>query len=67
MALSPSTRKLLLQAVKTVDDGGSPTGANDSYYRVRAIEKVLPAGTPWYDAMRDEVLGQREPEPAGAR
>jgi len=62
-----ATRKLLLQAVKTVDDGGVPAGANDSYYRVRAIEKVLPAGTSWWDAMRGEILGEREPEPAGAR
>jgi len=56
-----ATRRLLLQAVKTVEDGGSPPAANDSYYRIRALERLLPAGTAWWEAMAPDLLGEREP------
>jgi phthalate 4,5-dioxygenase len=56
-----ATRRLLLQAVKTVEDGGRPTGANDSYYRIRAIEKLLPREQQWWDALAPEILGERDP------
>jgi phenylpropionate dioxygenase-like ring-hydroxylating dioxygenase large terminal subunit len=42
-------RKLLLEAVKVVEDGGSPRGAKDEYYGIRAIDKVLPPGKTWED------------------
>jgi phthalate 4,5-dioxygenase oxygenase subunit len=62
-----ATRRLLLRAVETVADGGVPVAANDSYYRIRALERVLPTGTEWWEAMGAEIRGEREPVPAGAR
>jgi hypothetical protein len=40
-------RKLLLNAVKTVEDGGSPPGARGEYYGIRAIDRILPSDQPW--------------------
>ncbi len=37
-------RKLLRQAVKTVEAGGDPDGTSSSYYQLCAHEAVLPAG-----------------------
>ncbi|MCI0782422.1 MAG: Rieske 2Fe-2S domain-containing protein [Chloroflexi bacterium] len=42
-----AARRLLLQAARTVADGGDPPGLGTSYYRVRAIEQVVPSETPW--------------------
>ena len=44
-------RHLLLQAVKTVEQGGDPPGVGSSYYRIRAIEDILPEGVPWREAL----------------
>ena len=48
-------RRLLLQAANTVADGGDPPGTGDSYYKVRAIERVLPQGVQWREALMDEM------------
>ena len=40
-------RKLLMNAVKTVEDGGRPPGSWDEYYGIRAIDRILPAGEHW--------------------
>ncbi|PYN55147.1 MAG: (2Fe-2S)-binding protein [Candidatus Rokuibacteriota bacterium] len=40
-------RRLLQQAVKTVQDGGTPRGVGPSYYAVRAGEGVLPRDADW--------------------
>jgi len=40
-------RRLLLQAVKTAQDGGAPRGVGPSYYGVRAGEGVLPRDADW--------------------
>jgi phthalate 4,5-dioxygenase oxygenase subunit len=40
-------RKLLLEAVRTVEDGGSPRGAKDEYYGIRAIDRILPLDQSW--------------------
>ena len=48
-----ASRKLLLAAVKTVEDGGVPPGADDSYYDLRAIEQVLPQDADWVEALKD--------------
>src|SRR5262250_3688131 len=47
-------RRLLLQAVKTVQDGGDPLGADTSYYNARAVEQVLPKGVAWREALLSE-------------
>jgi phthalate 4,5-dioxygenase oxygenase subunit len=54
-----ATRRLLLDAMTTVEAGGDPPGADDSYYRIRAIERVLPAGSEWWPEMQAEILEQR--------
>jgi phthalate 4,5-dioxygenase len=40
-------RRLLLQAVKTVQAGDAPPGADTSFYRLRAIERVVPPDQDW--------------------
>ena len=51
-----TTRRLLLQAPKTVAEDGDPPGLSGSAYRVRAIEKTLPAEVKWRDAMMKEIF-----------
>jgi len=40
-------RRLLLEAVKTVADGGTPRGIEPTYSTLAAAEAVLPRGTDW--------------------
>jgi len=47
---------LLLQAAKTVADGGDPPGLGETYYRARAIEKTLPTEIKWRDVMLKEMF-----------
>ena len=42
-----AARRLLLQAARTVDDGGDPPGLGTSCYRVRSIEQVVPNEARW--------------------
>jgi phthalate 4,5-dioxygenase oxygenase subunit len=48
-------RRLLLQATRTVADGGDPPGVGDSYYYVRAIERILPPAAKWREALMEEM------------
>ncbi len=54
------TRRMLLKAVDTVADGGTPPGLGESYYAVRAIEDVLPEEDFGLDALSERMF-------AGAR
>ena len=54
-----TARQLLLKAVRTVEDGGNALGADTSYYNIRAIERVIPRGAQWSEALHDELY----PEP----
>jgi phthalate 4,5-dioxygenase len=54
-------RRLLLQALKTVREGGDPLGTDTSYYQVRAIEQVLPKGVAWRDALLPEMYPASQP------
>ena len=47
-------RKMLMNAMAVVQDGGSPPGVSDSYYNLRGIEEVLPK-----DALGLEVLADK--------
>jgi hypothetical protein len=49
-------RQLLVQAARTVEDGGTPPGVAPTYYGIRAIEKVLPSDVRWQDALHDEIF-----------
>ena len=40
-------RRLLLEAVRTTADGGTPRGVAPTYYALSAGEAVLPRGANW--------------------
>ena len=40
-------RKLLLEAVKIVDDGGTPRGSQGEFVGICAIDRILPADQAW--------------------
>jgi len=48
-------RKLLRQAVKTVEAGGAPDGTGTSYYSLRAHEAILPRNADWRREMTPEM------------
>jgi hypothetical protein len=50
-----AARRLLLQAAKTVIEGGDPPGIDTSYYSIRAVERVLPDGVDCLEALKAEV------------
>ena len=50
-----AARKLLADAVETVQDGGDPPGVSSSYYRLRAADAVLPASKSWREALLPEM------------
>jgi phenylpropionate dioxygenase-like ring-hydroxylating dioxygenase large terminal subunit len=54
-----AARLILLRAVRAVQAGGDPPGVGSSYYWVRPVERVLPRGVRWQDALNDEVFPQR--------
>ena len=59
-----ATRRMLLEAVRTVEDGGSPKGVNPSYHKVRSLQRVLPVEARWQDAMRGVLFDGDEYKPA---
>jgi hypothetical protein len=50
-----AVRRMLLEASRTVADGGDPPGLGSSYYRVRAIENIVPNEVEWRDALMPEM------------
>jgi phthalate 4,5-dioxygenase oxygenase subunit len=48
-------RRLLLEAVKTVQAGGTPRGVNATYYTLRAAEGVLPHEADWHELLTPEI------------
>jgi len=56
-----ATRRLLLDAVKTVQTGGSPPGADASYYSARAIEKIFPREDTWRRTVLPEMYAEELP------
>lgn len=50
-----TARRMLLEAASTVADGGDPPGVGTSYYKTRAIDKILPADSKWSDALLEEM------------
>ena len=57
-------RHLLIQAVNKVRQGVEPMGLQPSYYNVRALGKILPAGTRWQDALKNELFPDGSMKPA---
>jgi hypothetical protein len=58
-----TTRRLLLDAVKTVQRGGSPPATDTSYYRLRAIDRIVPEGTAWREALLPLMYPEGVKEP----
>jgi hypothetical protein len=56
-----ATRRLLLQAVKTVREGGDPPGVDTSYYSARAIEKIFPREITWRETVLPEMYAEDMP------
>ena len=56
-----ATRKLLLEAMETVERGGDPPGVGTSYYGARAAELVVPKAANW----RGELLPLMNPAAGG--
>ena len=52
-----AARKLLEEAVRTVQDGGDPPGVSPSYYELRAAESVLSADDDW----RTDLIPRMDP------
>jgi phthalate 4,5-dioxygenase len=49
------TRRLLLGAIKTVREGGTPRGVASTYYTLRASEGVLPRDADWRQLLTPEM------------
>jgi hypothetical protein len=58
-------RRLLLQAARTVEQGGSPPAVDASYASARAVERVMPSSQDWRETllplMYTGASGQAEP------
>src|SRR5262245_23134657 len=50
-------RRLLLQAVKMVAEGGTPRGVEPTYYGLRASEGVVPRDADWREILTPEMAG----------
>jgi phthalate 4,5-dioxygenase len=50
-----AARRLLIEAAKTVREGGDPPGRGASYYSIRAVERVLPDGVDCLEALKADV------------
>jgi phthalate 4,5-dioxygenase oxygenase subunit len=52
-------RRLLRQAIKTVEEGGTPDGVAASYYDLRAAEGVLPREADWRSLLAPDITEKR--------
>jgi hypothetical protein len=48
-------RRLLIEAVKTVQTGGTPRGTEATYYTLRAAEGIIPREADWHEILTSEV------------
>jgi phenylpropionate dioxygenase-like ring-hydroxylating dioxygenase large terminal subunit len=53
-----TTRQLLLQACKDVEEGRDPLGSRAETLDVRPAEMVTPEDVHWYDAMKEELVAK---------
>jgi len=49
------TRRMLRQAVMTVQEGGTPAGTGTSYYHIHAGEDVLPRDADWHAILQPNI------------
>ena len=48
-------RRMLLQAARSIGQGISPPGTGSEYYKLRAIDKVLPPEAKWQDELQNDI------------
>ena len=46
-----TTRRMLIDAIRTVQDGGAPLGTGNSYYPVRAMQNLIPNSVDWREPL----------------
>jgi hypothetical protein len=51
-------RRLLLEATRTVKAGEAPPATDESYYGIRAIERIVEDGKDWRDEMLPLMYSQ---------
>jgi phthalate 4,5-dioxygenase oxygenase subunit len=52
-------RKLLLSELEKIAQGGSPRGVDPRTYRnVRAVDRRIPKGLPWREAVKDDLVAR---------
>ena len=52
-------RRLLLQAIRTVEAGGTPAGVESTYYPLAPAEAVMPADTDWRTLLASQRRGRK--------
>jgi phthalate 4,5-dioxygenase oxygenase subunit len=50
-----TARRLVLDAIRTVAEGGDPLGTDTSYHSIRAIEMIFARDIPWRDVLLPEM------------
>jgi hypothetical protein len=48
-------RRLLIQAVRTVSDGGDPPAITDNYYMARAVDRMIGMDDNWLEVLLPEI------------
>ena len=48
-------RKVLLEAIRTVQDGGTPPGTGTSYYTILGMEGMVPKDVEWREAVMPNI------------
>jgi nitrite reductase/ring-hydroxylating ferredoxin subunit len=56
-------RRHMLNALRRFQEGVEPPGTKSTYYKLRALEKVLPDNVNWYEAMKGELYQLEESPP----
>ena len=46
-----TARRMLIDAIRTVQDGGAPLGTGNSYYPVRAMQNLIPNSVDWREPL----------------
>ncbi|MEX2490961.1 MAG: Rieske 2Fe-2S domain-containing protein [Nitrospirales bacterium] len=54
-----AARKLLLEAVRTVQDGGEPYGVRATYAHARAAQEIVPDSGDWRQSLIPKMYGEK--------
>jgi hypothetical protein len=60
-----TARRQLLAAIKAMEEGADPPGADDSYYKLRSVQGVMAKDAHWLDELKARLF-QLEEQTAGA-